>query len=871
MRKKLFTFIAIALCCIGNISADTSGSCGANLTWNLANEVLTISGTGKMNDYSTHGPWYRQGTINQVVIEDGVTYIGQHAFDDCSSITSVALGNSVDSIGWGAFFDCTNLSSINFPNSIKNIASYAFFSCKNLTSITIPNSVTNIGNRAFYDCSSLTTINVANDNPDYCSVDGVLFNKNRTTLILYPSAKSGSYAIPDGVTRIEKSAFFNCTNLTSVTIPNSVKIIEDQAFSSSDFTSVIIGNGITYFGTEAFQYCTSLTSVILVNGLKSIGDYAFKYCSSLTSITIPNSVTSIGGGAFAYCESLTSVTIPNSVTTIGEASFYGCSGLTSVTIGNSVTSIGTQVFYNCSGLTSVTIPNSVTSIGESAFDNCSSLTSVTIPNSVTSIGEHAFQRCSSLTSVTIPNSVTSIGMYAFDNCSSLTTINVANDNPDYCSIDGVLFNKAQTILILYPAGKADDSYSIPNSVTSIVEGAFSGCSSLTSLTCLAETPPQVDYTIFYYLDPSKIVLYVPAGSIELYRADEQWNKFIDIRPLSFTVIFKDWDGTVLKSEEVEPGTAATAPADPTREGYTFVGWDAEFTNVTSYLTITAIYSKPLTGRFSVSADKQVIFAQGNLQYKASDDMWKCANSQFDMIGYDNANISASYSGWIDLFGWGTGNNPVETSKESAPYASYSDWTANPIVNGNNETWYTLSAEEWNYLLNTRPNAANLKGQAVVNDIKGYILLPGNWTLPTSMTFTPTPNDYTTNIYTLDQWTQMEAAGVVFLPAAGDRLGTDINSIKAGYGYYWTPTPSSEYSDMAQAVTFTTYTPARVSDAMVQMGYAVRPAREVKANEGIEQPSSDSSLKGRANKVLRDGVIYIERNGKTYNAQGAEVK
>ncbi|MBR4706199.1 MAG: hypothetical protein IKP02_11540 [Paludibacteraceae bacterium] len=279
--------------------------------------------------------------------------------------------------------------------------------------------------------------------------------------------------------------------------------------------------------------------------------------------------------------------------------------------------------------------------------------------------------------------------------------------------------------------------------------------------------------------------------------------------------------------------------------------------------------KALTGRFSVSDDKQVIFSQGNLRYKASSNEWSFANSQYSMIGYKNENIAANYSGWIDLFGWGTGNNPVETSTESAPYASFSDWTANPIVNGNNETWYTLSAGEWDYLLNTRTDAANLKGQAVVNDIMGYILLPDDWTLPANLTFTPTPNDYTTNIYTLDQWTQMEAAGAVFLPAAGDRLGTDINSIKAGNGYYWTPTPSPEYSDMAQAVTFTAYTPARVSDAPVQMGYAVRPAREAD-RQGVEevgyQPSAFSSQK-----LLRDGVLYIERNGKTYNAQGAEVK
>lgn len=281
--------------------------------------------------------------------------------------------------------------------------------------------------------------------------------------------------------------------------------------------------------------------------------------------------------------------------------------------------------------------------------------------------------------------------------------------------------------------------------------------------------------------------------------------------------------------------------------------------------------KALTGRFSVATDKQVIFSQGNLRYKASSNEWSFANSQYSMIGYKNENIAANYSGWIDLFGWGTGNNPVETSQESAPYASYSDWTTNTIANGNNEAWYMLTADEWNYLLKTRPNAASLQGQAVVNDVKGYILLPDDWIIPMILSFSPTPNNYTTNVYTAGDWELMEAAGAVFLPAAGSRYGTDINGLNAGNGSYWTPTPSATYDDMAQSVSFTAYTKLTAADNMVQNGCAVRPVRDVKANEGIEQPTSDSSQKGRANKVLRDGVLYIERNGKTYNAQGAEVR
>ena len=187
--------------------------------------------------------------------------------------------------------------------------------------------------------------------------------------------------------------------------------------------SIIINEGVTSIGEDAFYKCNKLNSIKIPNSVTSIGSYAFYGCSSLTSVTIPNSVTSIGIGAFYNCSSLTSVTIPNSVTSIGDNAFYGCSGLTSVTIPNSVTSIGGYAFRSCTALTSVTIPNSVTSIGSYAFYGCTGLTSVTIPNSVTSIGERAFRMCSGLKSVTIGNSVTSIGYSAFEGCSSLAIVN----------------------------------------------------------------------------------------------------------------------------------------------------------------------------------------------------------------------------------------------------------------------------------------------------------------------------------------------------------------------------------------------------------------------------------------------------------------
>ena len=537
MRKKLFTFLLAIVASISPIFAE-SGTCGPNLTWDLTDGVLTISGTGAMEDYtfSSFTPWDSQ-RITSIVINNGVTSIGKEAFGNCRSLTSVTV-----------------------PNSVTSIGEYAFSFCISLTSVTIPNSVTSIGEGAFNNVPNIVYNGSAAGSPwEARSVNGfvdvflVYADDSKTTLLACSALAQGEIVIPNSVTSIGSSAFSGCDGLISVTIPNSVKSIGYGAFRDcTSLTSVTIPNSVTSIGGSVFMGCIGLTYPVynahvfvymptfysgvytIPYGIESIVSYAFSGCSGLTSVTIPNSVTSIGDHAFNECRELTSVTIPNSVISIGYEAFYGCSSLTSVTIPNNVTSIGSSAFRGCSGLTSVTIPNSVTSIGSSAFSGCIGLTSVTIPNSVTSIGEGAFYNvpnivyngcatgspwgarskngyvddflvyadaskttlrvCSAAAEgdITIPNSVTSIGGSAFMGCSGLTSVTIPNSVTSIgygafrgcTSLTSVMIPNSVTDIGMYTFCDCTGltSVTISNSVPGISKATFSGCSGLTSVT-----------------------------------------------------------------------------------------------------------------------------------------------------------------------------------------------------------------------------------------------------------------------------------------------------------------------------------------------------------------------------------------------------
>ena len=560
MKKRIFSFVLAVLMIASLLPATAlavdivdSGTCGAkgsNLTWTLDSEgVLTISGSGDMHGYgSSDAPWYgSRSRVKSAVIAEGVTSIGESAFENCRSLTSVTIPNSVTSIGWSAFFYCKSLTSVTIPDSVTSVGAYAFLGCTSLTSVTIPNSVTSIGGCAFDECWSLTSV-----------------------------------TIPDSVTSIGDSAFASCTSLTSVTIPDSVTSIGGGAFAwCTSLTGIWVTEGNSHYSSDAsgvlfskdkttlVQYPGAFAAYAIPDSVTSIGAGAFGGCTSLTSVTIPDSVTSIGGIAFGNCKSLTSVTIPDSVTSIGDGAFASCTSLTDVYYAGSeaqwkaisISSTGNNglltanIHYNYVSHTHsykavVTAPTCTEkgytthtcACGDSyvdtytdalghAWDNgkvtkeptetetgvktftctrcgetktevipatgvvasgtCgaegdgSNLTwtldsegvltisgsggmhdydgpssppwyrsrsmvkSAVIADGVTSIGEWAFFGCGSLTSVTIPNSVTSIGRYAFYYCTSLTSVTIPDS---VTSIGGSAFYNCTSLTDVYYAG-----------------------------------------------------------------------------------------------------------------------------------------------------------------------------------------------------------------------------------------------------------------------------------------------------------------------------------------------------------------------------------------------------------------------------------
>jgi hypothetical protein len=465
-----------------------SGMCGDDVCWSLNSEgILYIYGTGAMTDYSSakEAPWYiYKKCIFSLVVENGVTSIGDCAFEYYETLNNVTISDSVESIGTEAFSLCENLLNVDFPESTINIKDFAFqycylltiinlnsgvignnafFGCKNLSNVSISEGITSIGIGAFGGCRNLSLIDVSSSNNYYKSIDGVLFTKDGTRLVLYPNGKSDiSYVVPDGVLYIEDCAFEYCSRLEDVKLPN----------------------GLLEIGNYAFEYFNSLKSINMPSSITSIGSLAFLECTGLENLYIDDidnwceiSFSDEYSNPMAYATELSinnklsdELIIDYGVLSINNYAFCNDRTLTSIEIPNSVTSIGSYAFYNCSSLANIEIPNSVTYIDWYTFYNCSCLTNVEIPSSVTSIANYAFWNCNNLSSIVLPAEVLSVNSLAFFKCSSLKTVYYRGNETDWNNVDISVGNEYLTSADIVYLYQNDNTTEVNISTNNILGG-----------------------------------------------------------------------------------------------------------------------------------------------------------------------------------------------------------------------------------------------------------------------------------------------------------------------------------------------------------------------------------------------------------------
>ena len=528
---KHFLLTIVALLCSIVVKAHDLEVNG--IYYNITSETdLTAEVTCKGDyHYNYDDEYFGSITLPATVTYNGVEYsvtsIGEYAFCGCDRLTSITIPEGVTSIEDGAFCGCGSLASITLPEGVTSIGERAFSACNWLTSITIPEGVTSIGDYAFHECIGLTSI---------------IFPESMISIgdwAFWGCSSLATITLPEGVTAIGRYAFRDCSSLTSIAIPENsqLKSIGDYAFDyCSSLTAITLPLGVTSIGERVFERCFSLIEIVVAEGnevydsrngcnaiIETNSNTLLQGCSATV---IPEDVTSIAWRAFCDCKDLTSVNIPKGVTHIAAEAFRNCNNLINIVVdeGNTVydsrnncnaiietrnnrliqgcfttiipegvTSIGEYAFSDCRSLAAITIPKSVTSIGKYAFYNCRSLTTITLPEGVTRIEKETFAGCVSLTTITIPEGVTAIGRDAFSGCSSLTSI------------------------------------TIPESVTSIIGSyTFYSCSSLTAITCKATTPPTIETLSTFYKVDKSIPVYVPAESVDAYKAAKYWKEFTNI-------------------------------------------------------------------------------------------------------------------------------------------------------------------------------------------------------------------------------------------------------------------------------------------------------------------------------------------------------
>ena len=666
-------------------------------------------------------------------------------------------------------------------------------------------------------------------------VGGIWYNFNsstRTASVTYQGSSftsfsnrySGSVVIPSSVTyynitysvtSIGSDAFYGCSGLTSVVIPNSVTSIGSQAFyGCSGLTSPV-------YNAHVFAYMPTSYSgaYTLPNGIESIAGFAFYGCTGLTSVTIPNSVTSIGVCAFRGCSGLTSIEIPDSVTSIGSQAFTGCYALTSITIPSSVTSIGSDAFYKCSGLTSVTwnaknctnsggfgsqvesfvFGSEVETIPGSCCSGMNKLTTITIPNSVTSIGNNAFDGCSGLTSIEIPNSVTSIGSNAFNNCNNLTTL------------------------------------SLGENITSYGKNAFAHCPNLTSIYNYRERPAKLGTGTFDGVDYFNCTLYVLAGSVNMYKSTgSDWKDFYFVESIG--------------AETVITENVVVTPNDNTAN---FV-WPSSAT-ADSY-TLDIVKNGVLICTLHFNANGQLTSIAFNAPARNGNSAPQQTNEQVAGFSFTVTGLDAATKYGYTLTAKDNSGNVVET------------YTGTFATEGYVASQYTITFVNY--------DGTELQSSEVAED-ETPAYNGATPAKPEDEQFTYTFTGWTPEISAVSEDATYTAT---FEAVAKQRYytitfvnydGTELQSSEVAEDEtpaYNGATPAKP-EDEQFTYTFTGWTP-EISAASEDATYTAT-FEATSKSEGIEDLYWDDAI--APHKIFRDGQIFILREEKVYTLQGQEVR
>lgn len=768
--EKTTLFLLLVLIPAMAIAYDTIEIDGIN--YELYGGRATVVSGNYSGDVIIPSVIYYRPSVYEVITEYPVTFIQGTAFSDCTDLSSVTIGDCVEGIGSGAFDGCTGLKSITIPGNVSAIGGNAFRGCSGLTSVIIEEGVTQISGEAFRDCTGMTSI-----------------------------------TIPSSVTKMNGNPFIGCTNLTTMNvepnntiydsrnncnaiietstntlisgckcsvIPNTVTNLSYFSFAGcSSLISITIPNSVINISSLAFQDCTGLTMMNIPNSVTEIQTGVFQGCTGLISVTIPNSVTTIGEGAFVFCESLSSITIPNSVTSIGDGAFTSCHRLTSVTIPNSVTYIGKAAFAYCSSLSSVKIPGSVKTIMDNTFVECSSLKTVTIPNSVTCIGKSAFQY-SGITKLSLPNSLETIGDCAFLGCSGLSSLSIPNN---VTSIGDEAFEECSGLT----------SIVIPSSVTNIGEYAFHQIppyNNLTSITSYITDVFETGYDAFYGCEDA--TLYVPRGTKSQYQSTADWYRISNIVEMCNPYDVNN-DGSIDISDVVSLVNFILS-SSTTDDSY-----DVNGDGSVDISDVVALVNAILNGTGTGSDDNSQAYLtcpDDNHPHMIdlglpSGTKWACCN-----VG---ASSPEEYGGY---YAWGE-------TEEKDVY----DWNTYTYCDGSESTCHDLG----NDIAGTQYDVA-------------YVKWGGSWVMPSKEQQDELLNNCT---YT---WTTKNGinggeftgpnGGTIFLPAAGNRWKENLG-LADGLGTYWSSTQYPSYSSTAYNLYFGSPSVSLDNPGRVY-GFTVRP-------------------------------------------------